>query len=225
MKKIICALLCAVIVLSLAACSALPGGSKTTTSGEKKEDKQEKMMGGIVKTDEGDYVYMNDYFNVRFAPPEDWEFYGESELAALNKDIMEMMSDENVRKALEQGNNPYVLYAMGSSGVYTVNICLEKLSAINGVLMDEKSYVAAGIEGLRKAVEGTELELVDAQTEQIKICGKEHAGARLKLDYGGVAVYEILAAIKRGNYVAVITVATAAVDATDDVVTFFSAAE
>ena len=57
----------------------------------------------------------------------------------------------------------------------------------------------------------------------IKFCGKDNAGIYVKGSNGGIDMYERLACVKAGNYMAIITVCSYTADVTQDVLDLFKA--
>ena len=67
-----------------------------------------------------DGAYINDYFELTFAPPEEWRFYSEEELAQMMDITMEIIEDDQVRdlirESLENGGVTNMAAVEGTGG-------------------------------------------------------------------------------------------------------------
>lgn len=194
MKKLsrFSALLLAVLMtLSLAACG---GGGQST-------DKE--FSAGVTDGN----TYTNEYFGFAATLDENWTMLTDDQIAEIMGQTAEKLDDETLANMYEAGKVVMELYGVRSDNS-TVNITVENLGAINGAKYDESGYADESIKQLPDQLATAGFENVQIDKTTVNFAGAEHACITVTATVQGVAVQEILACVKLGDYIAVITAVT-----------------
>ena len=113
----------------------------------------------------------------------------------------------------------YVMDAYGNS----VNIVVEKLSTTDALQHTEESIARAAVTPTKDALTSMGCTNVTSNLTTITIAGKAHHGIAVSAQNSGVTIYEKVAIIKMDRYAVNITVATANIDNTGNVLNQFFA--
>ena len=151
-------------------------------------------------------TYENKYIGLGFEAPEGWTFFDDSQLAELTGITTDMIDNESVNNALENGIVVFDMYAMDATGT-SVNIVIENLGAIYGTLLDENGYFDISESQLTDSLKAGGALSVETDREDISFAGKDATALFVSADMGGVTLYEELVAVKCGKYMALICVA------------------
>lgn len=222
MKKLTLVILAAAMLLSLCACGGKANTETTpstegTTPTTAPVETQAPQLGSYENG-----VYTNPYIGIKCTVGQEWYVYNNEELARFNGLVMDAMTDEDLVEQLKNADAAYLFYAMKDEGLVSVNITLEKLNLISGVLLDEKSYAKASVQQLPAALESMGMADITAEEGMFEVAGQHHAGISIHGTYSGVDFYEKLICIKAGEYMAVVTVASYHEDLTNDILKNFS---
>lgn len=224
-KRWLSMVLAAVLLLSLCACAEEPRVTAeptqtnepatvpATTAGEK-----DPQMGEFA-----DGVYTNDFLGIRCEVSEEWAVYSDSQLAQLNGLVLDTMTDADIVEQLKKSNVAHLFYATADGGHRSVNVVLENVGVFNGVLLDEKTYMAVSVEQLPTALQSMGLTGVTATADTASFAGKKHAAVQVRGMLSEVPFYEKIVCIKTGNYFGLITVASYHEDETDALLKMFKA--
>lgn len=234
MKKIITFMLVLVMCLSMAGC----GGDKDVSgavSNKKEETNQDDVSGGLEENqnDEANQevdvnlligeaegnTYENAFLGIGFNLPEGWTFYTQEQINALNNITQDMLEDD-ITEQIQNANIIYDMYALDQYG-NSVNVNLEKLSAIAAVGIDEKTYVEASMEQIPEALGQMGATNIEVKAASAKLDGSEHAALDISCTSNGVNIYEKIICIKEGQYMASVTLATTYENTTDAVLSYF----
>jgi hypothetical protein len=123
--------------------------------------------------------------------------------------------------AMENGTVFTVFNAQKLNGQLTMNITLEKLSMLNGALLDEERYINVSKDQLAPVLESMGFGNVTVETAKIQFAGEERHGLRIHATIQGIDFDEALVCIKNGNYIASVTVGTVGENKTDDLLAMF----
>ncbi len=226
MKRLFAIAQIGILLLCLCACSSAPQISEptvntvpttvpaTTSPGEK-----DPQLGNF---SEG--VYTNEFIGIRCAVDSQWAVYTDSELAQLNGLVLDAMTDEDLVEQLRKSNVAHLFYATAENGHKTMNVVLENIGLINGVLLDEKAYVELSVEQMPAALQSMGLTNVTAEAVSLRFAGSNHAAVRVHGVLSGVDFYEKIVCIKVGNYFGLVTVASYHEDLTEDLLKMFTKA-
>lgn len=194
MKKLspFSALLLAVLMpLSLAACG---GGGQST-------DKEFSV--GVTDGN----TYTNEYFGFAATLDENWTMLTEEQIAQITGQTAEALDDENLAKMYDDGKVVIEMYGVRSDNS-TVNITVENLGTINGAKYDESGYVDESLKQLPDQLSAGGFTDIKTEKTTVTFAGTEHDGIIITASVQSTAVHEVLACVKVGNYVAVITAVT-----------------
>lgn len=194
MKKLsrFSALLLAVLMpLSLAACG---GGGQST-------DKE--FSAGVTDGN----TYTNEYFGFAATLDENWTMLTKDQITQITGQTAEVLNDENLAKMYEDGKVVMEMYGVRSDNS-TVNITVENLGTINGAKYDESGYVDESLKQLPDQLSAGGFTDIKTEKTTVTFAGTEHDGITITANIQSTAVHEVLACVKVGNYVAVITAVT-----------------
>lgn len=186
------ALLLAVLMpLSLAACG---GGGQST-------DKE--FSAGVTDGN----TYTNEYFGFAATLDENWTMLTKDQITQITGQTAEALNDENLAKMYEDGKVVMEMYGVRSDNS-TVNITVENLGTINGAKYDESGYVDESLKQLPDQLSAGGFTDIKTEKTTVTFAGTEHDGITITANVQSTAVHEVLACVKVGNYVAVITAVT-----------------
>lgn len=194
MKKLsrFSALLLAVLMpLSLAACG---GGGQST-------DKE--FSAGVTDGN----TYTNEYFGFAATLDENWTMLTKDQITQITGQTAEALNDENLAKIYDDGKVVMEMYGVRSDNS-TVNITVENLGTINGAKYDESGYVDESLKQLPDQLSAGGFTDIKTEKTTVIFAGTEHDGITITANVQSTAVHEVLACVKVGNYVAVITAVT-----------------
>ncbi|CCX71901.1 putative uncharacterized protein [Firmicutes bacterium CAG:555] len=194
MKKLsrFSALLLAVLMpLSLAACG---GGGQST-------DKE--FSAGVTDGN----TYTNEYFGFAATLDENWTMLTKDQITQITGQTAEALNDENLAKMYDDGKVVMEMYGVRSDNS-TVNITVENLGTINGAKYDESGYVVESLKQLPDQLSAGGFTDIKTEKTTVIFAGTEHDGITITANVQSTAVHEVLACVKVGNYVAVITAVT-----------------
>lgn len=234
MKKLLAILLALVMALSIVACGGDEDktgeitNKETTTNesddveGEISEQEVEVPVIDTIGEAEGN-TYENAFLGFGFTLPEGWSFYSKDQINELNS-ITQDMLDEDIAKQLEEANVIYDMYALDQYG-NSVNIVMEKISAIASIAIDEKTYAEASAQQLPEALKQIGLADVSTEITNTTFNGAEHVSIDVVGTAEGFSLYEKIICIKTGQYMVCVTVATTHENTTDAVLEYFYSVE
>ncbi|MGM9595522.1 MAG: hypothetical protein ACI3VG_04860 [Oscillospiraceae bacterium] len=194
MKKLsrFSALLLAVLMpLSLAACG---GGGQST-------DKE--FSAGVTDGN----TYTNEYFGFAATLDENWTMLTKDQITQVTGQTAEILDDDNLAKMYDDGKVVMEMYGVRSDNS-TVNITVENLGTINGAKYDESGYVDESLKQLPDQLSAGGFTDIKTEKTTVTFAGTEHDGITITASVQSTAVHEVLACVKVGNYVAVITAVT-----------------
>lgn len=225
MNRLLSAILALTMLLCLCACSQKEPETSVntvppTTTAPKVTQPAEKdpQLGNFA-----DGVYTNDFLGIRCEVGSEWTVYSDAQLAQLNGLVLDTMTDEDLVEQLKKSNVAHLFYATAEGGLRSMNVVLENIGVINGVLLNEKTYIDISVEQLPAALQSMGLTNVTAEATTVHFAGAEHAGVRVHGVLSGVDFYEKIVCIKVGNYFGLVTVASYGEDTTDALLNMFTA--
>ena len=168
-----------------------------------------------------DNTYTNNFLGISCTLPEEWVFYNDEKILALNNMTGEHF-DENTLEALKNATIVYDMYAATATSDKSVNVNLEKLSAAQKLTLDIKKSLEAQIDSVKSAYESMGYSDVDVYYDKITVDGKEFDALLLTANYGdAMTFYAKIFSFKRGDYLASVSVGTAYTDQTDTILSYF----
>ena len=166
-------------------------------------------------------VYTNAFLGITCRLDETWTVFDEDQLAQLAGITSDLLDNDALEAAMEKGTVVTAFYAQAQGGQVNMNITLERLNLLNGILMDEESYVKLTKEQLPTALASAGFENVTAETVKVQLAGEERHGVKVHATIQGVDLYETLVCIKNGNYMASVVVCSVGTDTTDSLLALF----
>ncbi len=204
MKKILCALLAVLMLLSVCGCQTASGPAFSTG----------KVDGN---------VYTNEFAGLTFTAPEGWTFSTEEELAELMNVSLDLVANENeYAKKIAELSTVYGMMANSADGATNVQVMFENVAITGNRNISAEDYVStvSGMLESTYADMGATCTINDASS--IKIGENEYVYLTVDVEYLGVSMQQAYACRKVDKYMANIVI-TAAGDLTaDDVVAMFS---
>ncbi len=241
MKRTICCLLAAIMLLALAACTPKtdptepseakpaattaqpttpqPTEAKPTTPPPSTAPAEEEDAPQLGKYDGN--TYRNDFLKMQCNFPESWVLASKEELAQLSNLTASIMDDEKFAEAIKNSGTVFALYAVDSENGYTLNICLENLGLLYGSILSEQAYAEAAIKELPEGLESAGMTDVQTEIGKTTFLGEEHTCIRVSGNVQGIPFYELLVCQKVGRYVALTTIGTYLEDNTEDLLDIF----
>lgn len=206
MKKIVAVLLVLMMALGMVACTSDKDvrGTKTTVSmGETEGSK-----------------YESKFIGIGFNLPSGWTFYTDEQIREMNNITGDMMGDKYAEQ-IKKADIIYDMMAIQTTTGNSVNINLEKASALGATITSEETYVKNGMSSVKQALESMGATNVTAKQTKVKLAGESLHAIELSMKINGVALYEKVICKKVGNYFACITVGTTGSDQTESVISQF----
>ena len=211
-KRISALLLALVLTMSLAACGADDTDPDTDGTTPKKEFS--------VGVTEGS-TYTNEFFGFT-ATLDGWTFLTRDELNQLSGQVVDILDNATVNEAYASGKVVMEMYAGDVAGS-TVSVTVENLGDVNGAKYDEDGCTEASMTALPTQMAAAGYTNVAVEKATVTFAGAEHSGIRVTAEYQGVPLYETLALVKVGNYVASVTFASFETDTTAEIMSNFKA--
>lgn len=213
MKKFLCILLSVLLTMSLWACS-----SDEDVRGEITTDPTDPQFSlGTTANN----TYKNDYLGLSCTLPSDWVFYTDEQIRELNNFVGDMAGDD-FQDAVENAEVIQDMYASYQGGLATVNVTLQKLSALQLAGINLKAVLEAQFPTIKQALENMGCTNVQLNYGKITINGKEYDGATVSASVSGIPIYETLVSFVRGRYYATVTVCTLQNDDTANLLNQFT---
>lgn len=247
MKKILCLLLAAVMILSMTACGGEPEETKapketteptvaTTAVPETEpatepttepvtepatepatEPEQTNPVLGVINGN----TYENQYFGFGCELDSSWYVATKEEIAQIMGLTSDVLNDGGFELQLETSGVAYGLYAMKGDGLTSLNMVVENLGLLYSLTMDEKTYAETAAKQLPDAFAAMGMTDVKAEVVTISFAGKDHVAITLEGNMSGVMFYETLVCVKAANYIAVITAGSYQENTTKDILNGF----
>ena len=205
MKKAMSLILALLLTVSLAAC----GG---------KSNEPDLHRGTV----DGD-TYTSEFLGLKLTVDEDWVIADDEQLAELSGVVKESFTDEEIRDQIEKGGSVTDLYALNQADGSSLNITIQKLSLVSGMLVTEDAYAEANLKQLPDALASASITVDKLEKTKVTFVGEEHVALALEGTIQDVPLYETLVMVKTGSYIACITAATFFEDTTADLLDMFQA--
>lgn len=205
MTRLAALALCVLMALSLAACGSKEPDANPYTAG--------KIDGS---------TYTNEYFGFAVTLEEDfgWTHYTAEQISQLTGQVAEALDNETINKLLDSQQTAVEMYAIRDDYA-TVNVTVENLGAANGSKMDESAYVDASMEALPDQLAAAGFTDIQLDKTTLPFAGAEHYAITISAQVQGIPLEEVLACVKVGNYVAVVTAVTYTDDSPADILAAF----
>ncbi len=174
--------------------------------------------------------YSNSFFGIKFtAPNKDWYIADSSELAKIMEMAQSTVTDEDVLNQLQSSGYVMDLYTLdtsvdaNSSSFDDINITIEDIGKMYGVLMSEQELADSTSGTIKKALESQGRKNVDVDVEEEVFAGSPRVCISVSSEKDGTTLYQKQIYIKKESYLACITVSSYGQDKTDTLLNSFSA--
>lgn len=227
MKKITTLLLAALLLLSLAACSAKQPAAEPDSKTEAPATDApatEAPATDASESEEPDVItgYANEDLGARYDLPDDWNLVDEASLAELNGLTEKTFGDEEIDALLKKNGTAMVLYAQSDDTMQTLNIVAENLNLLYTLSLDEEAYIDAAIPTVESGLAANGFTDIQIEKSTTTFLGSEHVCISICVTLQGAPLYETLVPVKSGSTVYVITAASYMEDRTGDVLACFT---
>lgn len=229
MKKLLCIVMAVIMLLGLCACGgnseedvrgSISGGISTQPQKETEEATDAPTDAPteeptVEATEEAPQfslgssssnTYTNSFLGLSCTLPENWTFATDEEILQMNN-IASSMMDEETAKAIAEANIVYDMFAQSTTGS-SINVNLEKVTAIQSVMLDVKQTLEAQLPTIKSTFENMGYTNVQAVYQTVTIDGQEFDGLAISAEIQGMTFYEILFSFKKENYLANVTLGT-----------------
>ena len=139
---------------------------------------------------------------------ENWVMADDEYLAELNNLVDETLDSEELQELLGENGSATVMYAETADGLTSINIQLEDMGVLYGMLLDEDDLVNASIEAMDGNLDAMGIEDGTVEAAEYSFLGAAHPGTSITGTVDGIPVSEVQVCYEKGGYVAFVTVAT-----------------
>ena len=159
MKRALSLVLCLCLVFTLTAPAACA--------------KEEPDASEVIGLKEGN-VYLSEFLGITAVFDEDWVLLSDEEAQEAMGTVADSVEDEDMAKLLRESGTVCDLFAVALDGSNdTVNIQLENLGFLYGMVLSEEAYVKLSQETLEKGLQGMGLEKIHIARESIDFAGEK----------------------------------------------------
>ena len=199
MKKVLCAIMAAVMLFGLCACSLGESGP-ALSAGEWNGN-----------------VYTNEFASITYTEPSGWSHASEEELVQMLGESIEMTADDNafVEKIAEMSNS-YVLHSANADGTGNAQLLFENLAMTGNKSMETEAYLDLVTSSLETEYAGMGLEASLSEVETIQIGGCDYLAVKITCNMEGTPILEQLYAVRKIDKYMASIILTAALDVTTD---------
>ena len=221
--RLISIVLCLVMLLSLAACGksdvrgSVEPGSEPENSAKPVTAEEVTYESG--STEGG--VYTNEFIGIGCQLDESWIYFSDAEIAELSGIMQETIDNEDVNKLLESGQQVIDMYATTLEGLATISISIQDLGVLYGATLDEEAYVENAMESTIEALGDSGVTNVNLEKTSAEFAGAERTALFITGSFSEMPIYEEIICIKKGKYMAFITLCSFNEDVTADLAALF----
>ncbi|MBR3185966.1 MAG: hypothetical protein IKF48_07485 [Oscillospiraceae bacterium] len=170
--------------------------------------------------------YANETLGIRAAFSDNWTILDDEQTAQMLGLVADNFSEVDLAEQLRESGSLYDLYAMtvDQSGD-NVNVVIEDLGVVNGIIIDEKKYLEIAEDQLETTFAQMGMTDVTLDKGTYSFAGEDHVSVLISGNYNGVPVYERMVLLKTGNYMGVVTAFSLDTARLDGIMGLFSAYE
>lgn len=223
MKKALCLLLAIIMLVGLCGCV---GGDESEdvrgdiVSGNQNEnqnaDDPEFSLGKAANN-----TYTNNFLGISCTLPEEWVFYTDEEILALNNMTGDYFDDDAL-ETLKNASIIYDMYAATATNDKSININLQKLTSAQLMTLDIKASLEAQFDTVKSAYENMGYSNVNVYCEKVTVDGEEFDALILTANYQDMDFYGKTLSFRRGDYLASLSVSSSYSDQTDTILDYFT---
>ena len=150
--------------------------------------------------------YENTFFGLAADLGDGWRVLSDAEAAVLLNPLTDKLEDQTLAELLRGSGVVCDLYALSTDGSGdSLNVQIEDLGFLYGVVMGEDVYSEAAIPLLEDTLRQAGLTALRVEKETLDFAGGEHVALRVSGTLDGTPLYERIALVKAGNYMAIVT--------------------
>ena len=153
-------------------------------------------------------VYESEFLGIGCKLDNGWMIYDDNMLEALMGLTAGFMQDENSREALEQMDGFFDFFAYFDQGRRSMNILLQNMGKLFGLVMDEDSFVDSTLEVLKDQLEANGMINVKVEEISIEFAGKERRAIHSAAEFNGAPYYTTSIFLKSGDYMATVSLSS-----------------
>ncbi len=196
MKKLLCAILAAVMLLSACGCAAfteIMDEAMGTADAGTNENGVEFSIGEW----DGD-VYTNDFAELTFTQPENWIHLSDEELAELMSVSLENTVDNDMAAKIAELSTSYALMAMSNDNGSNAQIMFENLAVTGSKNMEPAAYINIVCANLKQQYADTyDFDTKVGDIETYTIGDNEYTSVLLVLESEGTPVMEQMYLVRK----------------------------
>ena len=188
---------------------------------EGKDSKEESEILGVKENN----TYASEFLGIMAGFSEEyWYVLSNEETVEAMGYVADSLGNDDLAEQLRNSGTVCDLYVLSldNSGD-NINIQLENLGFLYGLAMSEEAYYKAAVPQLEEAFAQMGLTNVTVKQEKIEFAGSEHVSCLISGEYNGTMIYERMAMVKAGNYMATVTAFSFDRDSVDAMIDMFEA--
>ena len=217
MKKVSAIILAVIMALFFVACgdenvkgtveqtgsqnqSSVPAGGNKTDSDSSEAD--EFSVGASANN-----KYENAYFGIGCTLDSNWVFSTDDEIKQMNDMSLDLIGEEYA-EAIKNASLIYDMMATVPGGIESVNIVIENVGVLYGSLLSTDEYLDNSVSSVEGALESMGFDNVSAEKGTLVFAGSERPILSVSASVAEFSMNETIVVLKKGNYIASITVAS-----------------
>ncbi len=173
--------------------------------------------------------YSNSFFGIKFTrPSNDWYIATDDELGQVMGIATSSISDEKILETLQKSGFVMDFYALDTSGnadsltFDNVNITIEDIGKMYGVLLTEQELAEASIASSKSALESQGWKNVSIEVDEAVFAGSPRVCTSSSAEMDGTKMFQKQIYIKKESYIACVTVGSFGSDKTEQMLKAFT---
>lgn len=220
-KRLLSLVLVLLMAFSLCACaddSDVSGTTVTGTPTPAPEDEQELELGVV-----NGGTYENAYFGFGCSLDAEWSYADEDALLGMVQSTADLIDDEDSKDRLLNADMFYDMAVTYSDGVTKMNVVVQNINAVYGMLLDEEDIVDAAVKQLPDQLAAASMEVQSCEASTVEFAGAQHSCVYVHSLISGIDFYQLQIYVKNGNYISFVTLSSPLEENLDAMLTFFYA--
>lgn len=165
-------------------------------------------------------VYENKFIGIGCSLDSGWSFYTDEQIKQLNNVASDMAGDA-YKEAIKNAQIIYDMFATSSNQLDSININLEKLSALQLAALDITKNYDAQFPTIKQAYENMGYSNIFYETKNISIGSKKIPAMCITAEINGIKLYQKTFSIKCNGYLANASITTYNEDLTEQLISKF----
>ena len=150
-------------------------------------------------------VYTNASLGLTAELGEDWLVADDQQLAQLAGVVSDTFVSEQLQDALESGSTVYDLYALRKTDGASLNVTVQDLGRLGGIMVDEDYYADVNMENLPEAMASGGVTVEKLEKTTLEFAGETHTALLMESTVGSTKLYQTMALVKVGSYMVCVT--------------------